>query len=116
VNIETIESEKGNLSYCRMDESERIGDGSDFLGVIYSCPSHTIVLDREDITPEFFSLKTGIAGDLLQKVSNYRKRLIILGDFSRVENKPLRDFIYESNKTGHVVFAASIAGGVELLK
>lgn len=44
------------------------------------------------------ALKTGIAGDVLQKFSNYRVRLVIVGGFSKYPGTSIRDFIYESNK------------------
>lgn len=52
---------------------------------------------------KFFDLKTKIAGDVLQKMINYNKRIAIIGDYSHYTSKSLRDFIYESNK-GNVMF------------
>ena len=56
---------------------------------------------------DFFDLKNGIAGEILQKFSNYRVSLIIVGDFSKYASKSLNDFIYESNKGRHINFVAS---------
>ncbi len=58
----------------------------------------------------------GLAGDCLRKVSNYRRRLAILGDFSAVGSRALRDFIRESNGTGQVVFAAELEAAAALLR
>ena len=49
---------------------------------------------------------SGLAGEILQKYVNYGGRIAIYGDFSQYTGKPLKDFIYESNK-GHDVFFAS---------
>ena len=48
-----------------------------------------------------------MAGEILQKFSNYRMRLVIVGDFSALESKSLRDFIYESNKGKLVGFVST---------
>ncbi len=41
-----------------------------------------MIIREQNITPDFFDLKTGIAGKILQKFSNYRVRLAIVSDFS----------------------------------
>ncbi len=56
------------------------------------------------LSPEFFQLSTGLAGEILQKFTNYHAILAIVGDFSQEQSKPLRDFIYESNKGSHIFF------------
>lgn len=66
-----------------------------------------LMLNAENFTPDFFDLKTGIAGDILQKFSTYNMRLAIIGDFSAVKSKSLNDFIFESNKYGRISFVSS---------
>lgn len=63
-----------------------------------------LLIPKENICREFFDLKTGIAGEILQKFSNYGIKLAIVGDFSNVESKSLRDFIYECNNGSQVFF------------
>ena len=63
-----------------------------------------VIVEEEHFCPEFFDLKTGIAGDILQKFSTYRMRMAIVGDFSKYSSKSLRDFIYESNRMGRILF------------
>jgi hypothetical protein len=116
MKVEVIPTRKGELSLCRPERGERIEGTQDFLDLMGSCPSDTLVLEKESICPAFFDLKSGVAGDILQKVSNYQRRLAILGDFRSPPGKALRDFIYESNRTGQVVFAADLEGAVELLR
>src|SRR5512133_549532 len=69
--------------------------------------SGRMIVHEEDLGTEFFDLKTGIAGEILQKFSNYRMRLSIVGDFSVYSSKSLKDFIFESNKQGHISFTDS---------
>lgn len=77
--------------------------------------STKIVLYENNIIPDFFDLKTGIAGDLLQKFSTYDFQLAIVGDFSKYSSKSLKDFIYESNKLGRINFVSSLEDAKEKL-
>lgn len=82
-------------------------DGLDLMGNVYYQDFDKVILYEKNITPDFFDLKTGIAGEVLQKFSNYRVRLAIVGDFSVYKSKSLKDFVFESNKMGHVSFVNS---------
>lgn len=62
-----------------------------------------------------FSLKTRLAGNILQKFSNYRVHLAIIGDYSEIKSKSLKDFIYESNKSKRVLFVCDIQSALNLL-
>jgi len=84
-----------------------IDDGTDLIGDVYYQGYEKIIINQENITPHFFDLKTKLAGEILQKLSNYRIRLVILGDFSNVESNSLQDFIRESNKGKLVNFLSS---------
>lgn len=66
--------------------------------VFYSANTKNLIIYEENILDDFFNLKTRLAGEILQKFTQYQTRISIVGDFSKYENKPLRDFIYESNK------------------
>jgi hypothetical protein len=114
MNFEIIHTDKGDLSYCRVDKP--IATPSDFLDVIMNCQTDTIALDKQALHDDFFELKTRLAGEFMQKVVNYGRRMVVLGDFENIESKSLNDLIYESNKTGRIVFAKTIEEAVELLK
>ncbi|WP_228377070.1 DUF4180 domain-containing protein [Chryseobacterium sp. FH2] len=86
-----------------------VQDSLDLLGNIYYQGFDKVILYDKNILPEFFDLKTKIAGELLQKFSNYRLQLIIIGDFSKYQSRSLKDFIFESNKTQLVNFVTHIS-------
>ena len=94
----------------------RLETVGDFLDLLMSSSATTVALPVEGLPPGFLDLKSGIAGECLQKVSNYRRRLAILGDFTQVGSKPLRDFVGESNRTGQVVFASTLEEAAGLWK
>jgi hypothetical protein len=70
--------------------------------------SGRMIIHDKSLHPDFFDLKTKVAGEILQKFSNYRMRLAIVGDFSGFKSESLRDFIRESNRTGTISFVGTI--------
>lgn len=74
-----------------------------------------MVLYKESLNESFFDLKTGLAGEILQKFSNYRFKLAIVGDFSHYTSKSLRDFIYECNKGNMVYFKDDLDSALSAL-
>lgn len=81
----------------------------------YELDTKNIVIDKHLIAEDFFILSTGLAGEILQKYVNYCGRIAIYGDYSRYTSKPLKDFIYESNKGRDVLFAASRDEAIDML-
>jgi len=84
-------------------------DGLDLLGNLYYQGFDKIVIHEKNITPEFFDLKTKIAGEILQKFAQYQMPLIIVGDFSKYKSKSLNDFIFESNKSQQINFIKDLS-------
>lgn len=68
------------------------------MTVRYETGAAHIVLDKRDVCKDFFILSTGLAGEILQKFTNYQVKLAIYGDYSHYTSKPLQDFIRESNR------------------
>lgn len=81
----------------------------------YEAGTQNIVLAKEQIAEDFFILSTGLAGEILQKYVNYGGRVAIYGDYSHYTSKPLKDFIYESNKGHDVFFTATEDEAVDML-
>lgn len=111
--------EVNNTRIAEVIAEERVisnaADGTDLIGNLYYQDVDRVILHQENIIPEFFDLKTGIAGEVLQKFSNYRMRLAIVGDFSIYPGKSIQDFIFESNKYRQVNFVASTAEAIDRL-
>ncbi len=83
-------------------------DGLELLGTIYYQDFDNIILHEKNMPPDFFDLKNGMAGEILQKFSNYRVKLAIIGDFTKYDAKSITDFMYESNKGGQINFVSSL--------
>jgi hypothetical protein len=90
--------------------SETISTTEELLDILADAGyngSTGLVIHSATLSQEFFDLRTGLAGEILQKFSNYRMRLAIIGDFRDVKSKALRDFILESNIRGTINFVDS---------
>lgn len=85
------------------------------LSLKYETGASAFAFDKACFNEAFFRLSSGIAGEVIQKFVNYGVRAAVFGDFSRYTSKPLRDFIYESNKGHHFGFLSSEAEAVEWL-
>lgn len=97
-------------------KSER--DGLDLIGDAMSSRAGLVVVPVERLTEDFFQLKTGLAGQIMQKFVTYRLRLVILGDISEyvAQSRALRDFVYETNRGNQVWFLADLQELSERLK
>jgi hypothetical protein len=91
-----------------------IQEGLDLLGNLYYQEFDKIIIYEENITPDFFDLKNGIAGEILQKFSNYRVKLAIIGDFTKYTtvSKSIHNFIYECNKGKQIKFVSTLNEGL----
>jgi hypothetical protein len=92
-----------------------IQSSQEMLELIHCMPSNIIVLKKKALHESFFDLKTGLAGDILQKFSNYNIKLGVIGDYSCYNSKSLKDFIFESNKKNNCVFVDSIETALKKL-
>jgi hypothetical protein len=99
--------------------SEIISSAGDILDIMADAGSQgcsRIIIHTESFSTDFFDLRTGVAGEILQKFSNYRMRLAIVGDFSDLVSKSWRDFIHESNRGYTVSFLPSVDEALRVLK
>lgn len=117
----TIRTVTKNNIVCAVIESDAkvITDAQSAIDVLmsakYDAGTKNIVMDKNLVADEFFILSSGLAGEILQKYVNYGGRIAFYGDYSHYTSKPLKDFIYESNKGKNVFFAASEDEAVDML-
>ena len=85
------------------------------MTVKYETGCNNIAINKEAIIDDFFVLRTCLAGEILQKFINYGVRFAIYGDFTRYTSKPLKDFIYESNRGNDIFFQPTASLAVDRL-
>lgn len=108
VNIAVINSEE-----CLICDTQSALDL--MMTVHYDTGCNRIAINKEAVTDEFFVLSTRIAGDILQKYTNYHVKLAIYGDFTGYTSKPLKDFMYESNRGNDIYFQPTLELALERL-
>lgn len=92
-----------------------IEDGFDLVGTFYFNGVDRVILKEVHLNPDFFDLKTGFAGEILQKFSTYGIKLTIIGHFDRYKSESLKAFILESNRNGKVQFRNNLEEAIENL-
>jgi len=117
VELKIHKTKNGEIAELVSDTTviNNVQDAVDLLGNVSYLGGNKVIVNQQQLTPEFFDLKTQIAGEILQKFSNYRMKMAIVGNFSEVNSKSLHDFIYESNKGGNIVFTSSIEEAIKKL-
>jgi hypothetical protein len=83
--------------------------------VHYEAGCDRIIINRSALSEDFFDLKTRLAGEILQKFINYRKKIAIVGDFSVFSSQSLKDFIYECNKGKDIFFLSNEEQAIDKL-
>lgn len=84
-------------------------DVLDVIGAAFS-RADVVAVPVRRLDDRFFALRTGLAGEVLQKFTNYGMRLAVVGDISaKVAASPaLRDLVLESNRGRQVWFVADL--------
>ena len=98
-NIEIAVLESEHILICDVQSALDL-----FATVDYETGCNRMIINKSSICEEFFDLSTRIAGDILQKFINYKRKIAIVGDFSAYKSKSLKDFIYESNSGKDIYF------------
>jgi len=94
---------------------ESASDMLDILGEVSFSGSSAVIIYSDSFSHEFYDLRSGVAGEILQKFSNYRMKLAIVGDFSHLTGKSWRAFIRESNRGMTVSFLPTVEEALSLL-
>jgi len=110
---------KNEITAVIIEKDQIISSVQDILDIMadarYLHQCSRIIIYKESLGDRFFDLKTGYAGEILQKFSNYKMKLAIIGDFSEYKSKSLRDFIYECNNGSCVFFKPTVEDGLVAL-
>lgn len=101
------------INNCLVHDSESALDL--IVNAKYSTGCYNIAISKALICEDFFDLKTGLAGEVMQKCINYGARLAVYGDFSAYKSKALKDLIYECNNGNDFFFAENEDEAVTML-
>jgi len=113
IKIHTIDNRK--IAEIISDDIvlQTVEDAVDLIGNMSYQGFDKLIIHEENMIPDFFELKNKIAGNILQKFSQYSMPLAIIGDFEKYESKSLNDFIFESNKGNQINFVTTVEDGLK---
>jgi len=79
-------------------------DVLDLIGEALTQKARVIVVPVTRLDPAIFQLRSGFAGEFVQKIVNYQLKLAVIGDISAYVGKSnsLRDFVRECNRGSSV--------------
>lgn len=66
-----------------------------------------LILTEADLSPEFFDLRSGLAGELFQKFTNYRLRLALVVPEPEVYGERFSELAYEHRTHAMIRFVRS---------
>jgi hypothetical protein len=75
--------------------------GFDPAAVVGSCiesGERLLLIDQHALPPEFFDLSTGIAGALVQRLTQYEIRMAAVVPDPSIRSRPFQDFAREANR------------------
>jgi hypothetical protein len=85
---------------------QSIRDVSDALGAVYDADG--LLLTESDLSPEFFDLRSGIAGELFQKFTNYQIHLALVVNNLEVYGERFGELAFEHRNHKLIRFFDSI--------
>jgi PadR family transcriptional regulator, regulatory protein AphA len=75
----------------------------DALDLVSACVEHgtnRLLMDAACLPDEFFRLRTGLAGAVLQKLVNYQIKAAVIAPPGAAQQGKFRDFMLETNRGG----------------
>ncbi len=101
-----------NVFVCAEDGKPMATDADavDLLGGLYGLEVRWVAIPSSRLADDFFRLRTGVAGAIVQKLVGYRLKVAIVGDISAhtAVSGPLRDWVRESNRGTDVWFVSDV--------
>jgi hypothetical protein len=108
-----IEAHGVRMLHCAGDGPLLADEGAavELVALALAQRADMVVVPARRLDPRFFTLSSGLAGQFVQKLVNYRLRVTIVGDIrAYVEaSSALRDYVSETNRGRQVWFVADPA-------
>jgi len=99
MNIQVIET-PGKYIACRSAEVPlgKEQDAADLIGACYGYDVWLLMLHAEALSDDFFQLRTGLAGAVLQKLMNYRIRTALVIPDELAGQGRFKEWVAETNQ------------------
>jgi hypothetical protein len=84
-----------------VENLEPVGSTGDALALVSACVEHdamNLLLDDRHLPPPFFDLRSGFAGEFVQKLQNYRVRLAVVFSDPSQHGERFEQFVLEARR------------------
>ncbi|MGL4106678.1 DUF4180 domain-containing protein [Clostridium sp. LP20] len=111
--------EKENKKYIMYEGDEKkISTEDDVIDIVSTSFEHDtglIIINSKALSEDFFNLRTGLAGVMLQKFINYHIKFVILLDNKEDLSLRFKELVGEANRGNEFRVVADIAEGEKWL-
>ncbi len=83
---------------------KRDDDLNDLLSLTYYHNSTFVLLNEENLSDEFFDLRSGLAGAAMQKFANYRVKVAVLLPANAEQTPRFKELMFEMSGSNHFRF------------
>ena len=100
MQFKVVEKADGRYIECISAESP-LGTEQDALDLVAICSENDIghlIIHAEALSDDFFKLKTGVAGQMLQKFINYQVKTAVILTNEQIIKGKFKEMLTESNK------------------
>ena len=114
---EVVRTPSGTYIRCT-DDSEAVVSELDVLDLLtYSgdMESNRLMLEERFLHPDFFDLKTGLAGAIFLKLSTYHVKTAIVANVNGIKSERFRELMFECNRGRQINFYDNVAQAEEWL-
>jgi hypothetical protein len=99
---------------CVPDDGTRIDsdrNAANLVGEAFGAGATLVAVPAGRLGPDFFQLRTGLAGIVAQKFGTYRLKFAVIGDITAylAASNALRDWVRESNRGHEIWFVPDLA-------
>lgn len=106
MNLNILESQ--GVKYIEYPPGETIIEAEqdilDIIALAGENDTQRVLFHQENFSPDFFDLKTGLAGAVFQKCTNYSIKTAAVVDFDSIQGERFKELMSECNKGGQFCF------------
>jgi hypothetical protein len=103
-----VKTNRGNyvLSDPELGLIQNEDDILEMLTLFEEVGSNGLLLTSDSLDPNFFDLSTGMAGEIVLKLSTYRIKTAIVVDLNEVHSERFKEWVFECNRGQEIHFAS----------
>ena len=82
----------------------------DLLTAAFQAGARSVAVDAARLDPAFFDLCSGVAGEIVQRLANYRLQLVVMGEVSAAAqaSRAFAGLVVEGNRADRPWFVGSL--------